>query len=53
MNAGDVVWCPPGIRHWHGATDSTAVTHLAVQQFDGDSNVNWGEPVTDTDYLGQ
>ncbi len=53
MNAGDVVWCPPGIRHWHGATDTTAVTHLAVQAFEGDSNVIWQEHVTDAQYLGE
>ena len=52
MAAGDVVWCPPGVRHWHGATDTTAVTHLAVQAFAGDSNVTWQEQVTDAQYLG-
>ncbi len=50
MQAGDVVWCPPGVEHWHGATDSTAVTHLAVQQFQDGENVTWGDHVTDAEY---
>ncbi len=31
MQAGDVVWCPPDVEHWHGATDTTAVSHYAIQ----------------------
>lgn len=50
MQAGDVVWCPPDVEHWHGATDSTAVTHIAVQQFADGENVVWGEHVTDEEY---
>lgn len=50
MQAGDVIWCPPGVEHWHGATDTTAVTHLAVQQFADGENVVWGEHVTDAEY---
>ena len=53
INAGDVVWCPPGIRHWHGATDSSAMTHLAIQQAEDTSVVDWMEPVTEAQYLGQ
>ncbi len=45
MRAGDVVWAPPGVDHWHGATDATSVTHYAVQK-----GVTWGELVTDEDY---
>lgn len=52
INAGDVVWCPPGERHWHGATDTTAMSHLAIQQVQGGSVVDWMEPVTDEQYLG-
>lgn len=51
MNPGDVVWCPPGVKHWHGATDTTAVTHYAVQQFKDGKNVEWLEEVTDEQYL--
>mgnify|MGYP000882044627 CR=1 FL=1 len=52
MQAGDVVWCPPGVKHWHGATDSSAVTHYAIQQFEDGKNVAWMEPVTDAQYAG-
>ncbi|MCS4504599.1 cupin domain-containing protein [Arhodomonas aquaeolei] len=52
MQAGDVIWTPPGVRHWHGATDTTAVTHIAVQQFKDGENVIWGEPVSDEQYAG-
>ncbi|WP_245943892.1 (R)-mandelonitrile lyase [Acuticoccus kandeliae] len=51
MHAGDVVWCPPGVKHWHGATDTTAVTHYAIQVNVDGSAVNWMEPVSDADYL--
>lgn len=50
MQAGDVVWCPPGVKHWHGATDKTSVTHYAIQQFAEGKNVEWLEPVTDAQY---
>ena len=53
INAGDVVWCPPGIRHWHGASDSSAMTHLAIQEAEGDSVVDWMEPVTDAQDQGE
>lgn len=50
MQAGDVIWTPPGVKHWHGATDTNAVTHYAIQQFEGGENVVWMEPVTDAQY---
>ena len=53
IRVGDVVWCPPEARHWHGATDTTAMTHTVVQEFEGDSVVTWMEPVTDARYLGE
>ncbi len=53
MQPGDVVWTPPGVKHWHGATDTTAVTHLAIQQYADGENVIWGEPVTDRQYTGK
>lgn len=50
MREGDVIWTPPGVKHWHGATATTAVTHIAVtEQLDG-KNVNWLEKVTDEQY---
>lgn len=50
IRAGDVVWCPPGEKHWHGATGTTAMTHIAlVEQLNG-SAVEWLEHVTDDEY---
>jgi quercetin dioxygenase-like cupin family protein len=50
LRPGDVVWFPPGEKHWHGATPATAVTHIAVQeQLDG-RTVDWLEYVTDEQY---
>ena len=50
IRAGDVVSCPPGEKHWHGATASTAMTHIAlVEQLDGQA-VKWMEHVTDEEY---
>ena len=50
IEAGDVVWCPPGVEHWHGATDTTAMSHYAIQASDGESAVEWGELVSDEEY---
>ena len=50
IQAGDVVWCPPGEKHWHGATATTAMTHIAlVERLDGNA-VEWMEHVTDDEY---
>lgn len=50
VHAGDVVWTPPGVKHWHGATATTAMTHIAIQEpLDGRA-VDWLEPVTDEQY---
>jgi quercetin dioxygenase-like cupin family protein len=50
IRAGDVIWCPPGKRHWHGATLTTAMTHVAiVEKLDG-KGVDWMEHVTDAQY---
>jgi quercetin dioxygenase-like cupin family protein len=50
IRAGDVVWCPPSEKHWHGATATTAMTHIAlVEQLDGKA-VEWMEHVTDEEY---
>jgi quercetin dioxygenase-like cupin family protein len=52
IRAGDVVWFAPGERHWHGASPTTAMTHIAIQeQLDG-KVVDWMEHVTDTQYQG-
>jgi quercetin dioxygenase-like cupin family protein len=50
IRAGDVVWFPPGEKHWHGAAPTTAMTHIAIQeQLDGKA-VEWMEKVTDEQY---
>lgn len=51
IRAGDVVWCPPGHRHWHGASPATAMTHLAIQEALDGKMVDWMEHVTDNQYL--
>jgi quercetin dioxygenase-like cupin family protein len=51
IRAGDVIWCPPGHKHWHGATPTTAMTHMAIQESLDGKAVNWLEKVTDAEYL--
>lgn len=51
IRTGDVVWCPPGQKHWHGATPTTAMTHIAIQESLDGKNVNWLDKVTDDEYL--
>ena len=53
IRPGDVVWFPPGEKHWHGATDKTAMTHIAIAEAENGSPVTWLEKVTDDDYLGR
>jgi quercetin dioxygenase-like cupin family protein len=50
IRAGDVVWCPPGVRHWHGATPTTAMTHIALTGTLAGKNVDWLEKVSDEQY---
>ena len=52
IRPGDVIWCRPGQRHWHGATPTTAMTHIAIQERLDGKNVTWMEPVTDAVYQG-
>jgi quercetin dioxygenase-like cupin family protein len=47
---GDVIWTPPGVKHWHGATDATAMTHIAIQDSVDGKPVDWLEHVTDEQY---
>jgi quercetin dioxygenase-like cupin family protein len=50
IHAGDVVWIPPNTKHWHGATASDRMTHIAIQERLGSKNVEWLEQVTDEQY---
>jgi len=51
IRSGDVIWCPPGHKHWHGASPTTAMTHIAIQETLDGKNVIWMEKVTDEEYL--
>jgi quercetin dioxygenase-like cupin family protein len=50
VRPGDVVWFPPGEKHWHGATPTTAMTHIAIQEMLDGKNVDWLEKVSDEQY---
>ncbi|MDV7213138.1 (R)-mandelonitrile lyase [Azotobacter beijerinckii] len=50
IHPGDVIVCPPGVKHWHGAAPTTAMTHLAVTGAVDGKNVEWLEKVTDDQY---
>ena len=52
IRPGDVITCPPNKKHWHGATDKTAMSHIAIQESRGGKAVEWLERVTDEQYLG-
>jgi quercetin dioxygenase-like cupin family protein len=51
MRKGDVIWVPPGVKHWHGATPTSSVTHIAIQENLNGRNVDWLEKVSDEQYL--
>jgi quercetin dioxygenase-like cupin family protein len=50
IRPGDVIWFPPGEKHWHGAAPTTAVTHIAIQEALDGKVVEWMEQVTDEQY---
>ena len=52
VRPGDVVWFPPGEKHWHGAAPTTAMTHLAIQEKLDGTAVEWLEHVTEQQYEG-
>jgi quercetin dioxygenase-like cupin family protein len=51
IRPGDVVWFAPGEKHWHGATSTTGMTHIAIQERLDGKVVDWLEHVTDEEYL--
>ncbi|MBD5627746.1 MAG: cupin domain-containing protein [Desulfovibrio sp.] len=53
IKAGDVVWCPAGVKHWHGASPTTAMQHLAIHGMKDGKMVDWMEEVTDEQYAGK
>ena len=50
IQRGDVIWTPPGVKHWHGAARTTGLIHTAIQETMDGKNVEWLEAVTDEDY---
>ncbi|WP_279483621.1 cupin domain-containing protein [Aureimonas sp. SK2] len=50
IRPGDVVWFEPGERHWHGASPTVAMTHIAIQEEKDGRVVDWMEPVRDDEY---
>jgi quercetin dioxygenase-like cupin family protein len=51
VRPGGVVWFSPGLKHWHGASPTSAMTHIAVQESLDGKNVEWMEHVTDAQYV--
>jgi quercetin dioxygenase-like cupin family protein len=52
IREGDVVWTPPNVEHWHGASQGNAMSHIAIHEAVDGSVVEWLEKVTDEDYEG-
>ena len=53
IRPGDVIWFPPGEKHWHGASATTAMTHIAIQEQLGGKAVDWLEQVSDEQYAAR
>ena len=52
IRPGDVIWFPPGEKHWHGASPTAAMTHIAIQEKLAGKTVEWLEQVSDEQYRG-
>lgn len=52
IRTGDVVWFPPGEKHWHGASPTTAMTHITIAEAQDGKTVDWLEKVSDEQYRG-
>ena len=52
IRAGDIVWFPPGEKHWHGAAADTAMSHIAIAEALDGKTVDWMEKVSDKQYAG-
>ena len=50
ISKGDVIWTPPGVKHWHGSAPESALTHTVVTELLNGKNVDWMEKVTDQEY---
>lgn len=52
IRPGDVIWFSPGEKHWHGASSTTAMTHIAIQEQKDGKTIDWMEKVSDEQYQG-
>jgi quercetin dioxygenase-like cupin family protein len=52
VKPGDVIWTPPGVKHWHGATATNGMSHIAITNVVDGRNVDWMEQVSDEQYRG-
>lgn len=52
IRPGDIVWIPPGVKHWHGANATVAMSHIAIAEAVDGSPVTWLEQVSDAQYQG-
>ncbi len=52
IKPGDVVWSPPGVKHWHGATATNSMSHIAITNVVSGKSVEWMEKVSDAQYRG-
>src|SRR3954454_20025702 len=50
IKPGDVIWTPPGVKHWHGATATTSMSHIAITNMVDGRNVDWLEKVSEDQY---
>jgi len=50
IKPGDVIWTPPSVKHWHGATASNSMSHIAISNMRGGKNAEWMELVSDEQY---
>jgi quercetin dioxygenase-like cupin family protein len=53
IKPGDVIWTPPGVKHWHGATETNSMRHVAITNMRDGENVEWMEQVSDEQYLAR
>lgn len=53
VEAGDIIWCPTGVKHWHGASPDGEMTHLTITGVKDGKNVEWLEKVTDEQYMSK
>jgi len=53
IQPGDVIWIPPNVKHWHGATTTNRMSHIAITNVVDGRNVDWLEQVSDVEYAGQ